>query len=226
MFLLYPLFYYLLELKKNYRTAFSIMRVWAKFIAYTSFLIPKIKKHQNSFGNKPCIYCANHTSYIDILFAYVLVPNYFVFVGKREIENAPLFNIFFKDMNILVNRKSNVDAHKAFTRAAEEIEKGNSIFIFPEGGIINREPKLFRFKNGAFKIAAEKQIPIVPITFKNNWKRLQTGSFLMANASPGFVRATIHNPVFPKTTSAEDLINLREEVYTIIKNELEHGPEN
>ena len=74
----------------------------------------------------PAIYCANHSSYLDIVINYVVIPHYFVSMSKREVEKAPLFRIFFREMNILVDRKSKIDSRKAFIRAIQEIDKGKS----------------------------------------------------------------------------------------------------
>lgn len=220
LLLLYPFFLVLLSTPRLYPSAFFLMRVLAHWIAYASFLFPSVKRQAKLSELQPCIYIANHNSYLDILMAYVLLPHYFLFMGKREIEDAPLLKVFFRDMNILVNRKSNVDAHRAFLRASQELDKGRSIFIFPEGGIIHRGPQLHRFKNGAFRLAIEKQLPVVPITFRNNFDRLQTGSFLMAKAGPGIVKVIIHKPIFTKGMSENDLVPLREECFRIISEGL------
>ena len=193
------------------------MRGWAHVLAYTSGIYESVHGYKNAFKHSPCIYCANHNSYIDIMLAYVFIPEYFVFMGKREIQSIPLFNIFFKGMNILVDRKSNVDAHKAFTRAGEELKKGHSIFIFPEGGIFFRGPELKKFKNGAFRLAIENQVPVVPVTYRNNWKILQTGSYFMANACPGITKIIVHSPILTAGMKEENLVDLREQTYEAIK---------
>jgi len=218
LILLYPFFWILFSNEKFYRIAFGLMKGWARWIAWTSGIYTSVKKAKPAFSQTPCVYCANHSSYLDILISYLIIPEYFIFMGKREIQTLPLFNIFFKGMNILVNRSSTTDAHKAFTRAMAELEKGNSVFIFPEGGIIFREGKLAEFKNGAFRMAMEKQVPIVPITFKNNFRLLQTGSFFMADARPGISRVMVHAPVETKGMDSKDLVNLRERVFRIINS--------
>jgi 1-acyl-sn-glycerol-3-phosphate acyltransferase len=116
-------------------------------------------------------------------------------MGKKELEKVPLFNIFFKDMNILVDRKSNTGSHRAFMRAGQEIENGSSVIIFPEGTISRDAPKLKPFKNGAFRLAIDKQVEIVPITFIHAWKRLQDMPFLQGKAGPGKVKIVVHAPI-------------------------------
>src|ERR1700752_241027 len=97
----------------------------------------------------PCVIVSNHASYLDIIVSYFVIKNYFVFMAKFELNKAPLFKIFFKDMQISVNRGSRSASHKALARAGEEIDAGHSVFIFPEG-TISSNGKLIPFKNGPF----------------------------------------------------------------------------
>ena len=221
LLLLYPVFLVLLSREKWFDAAFRLMRAWAAWICYAAGIFPSVKYEMDidEIPN-PCIFISNHSSYLDILLSYISVPNYFVFVGKQELDKAPLFRIFFKRMNILVNRKSNVDSHRAYVRSAEKIDKGQSVFIFPEA-TISSGGVLIPFKNGAFKLAIDKQVPIVPIIFFDNWKRLQNGGFLTANGSPGKVRALVRNAVETKGMTNADLIPLREKLKSIIQETLD-----
>ena len=198
------------------------MRFWAKWIFTIPGLITKTnwKTPKNDLP-QPVVYCANHASYLDIVTSYLVIPNYFVFMGKQELSKAPLFRVFFKEMNILVNRENNKSSHRAFLRAAEDIDKGESVFIFPEGGM-SSSGRLRGFKNGAFKLAIEKQIPIVPITYLNNWKLLQNGGFFKAHGRPGISRIVVHPPISTVGLTADDAIELKTKVHHIILNELTH----
>ncbi|MCE9540701.1 MAG: 1-acyl-sn-glycerol-3-phosphate acyltransferase, partial [Bacteroidetes bacterium] len=75
-------------------------------------------------------------------------------------------------MNILVDRDTRTGNFKAFKNMSYAIDDGNPLVIFPEGTISKDAPKLTTFKSGAFAIAIQKQIPILPITFVTNWKLL------------------------------------------------------
>jgi 1-acyl-sn-glycerol-3-phosphate acyltransferase len=140
-------------------------------------------------------------------------------MGKAELLKVPLFRHFFKRMNIPVNRKSRIDSHRAFIRAAADIEKGISISLFPEGTINNKGPVLGRFKNGPFKLAIEKQVPIVPLTFLNNWKLLPD-DYQNRKGHPGIARIIIHEPISTKGMTEDDLENLKSKVYDIINEPL------
>lgn len=146
-------------------------------------------------------------------------------MAKFELNKAPLFNIFFKDMQISVKRSSRVDAHKAFVRAGEELDNDHSVLIFPEGTISNRG-ELKQFKNGPFKLAIDKKIPVLPITFIDNWKMLENGGFFKSNGRPGLAKAIIHKPIYTTGMTEENVVDLRNRVYSLIDETLKkyHEP--
>lgn len=220
LFILYPLFFIFLSNEKWFHLAFSLKRFWARWILFVPGINVSVQNSvpSNKLPN-PCVYCANHTSYLDIVVSYVALSHYFVYMAKQELNKAPLFRIFFKKMNILVDRKSKIGSHKAFMQAAQEIDKGHSVFLFPEG-TISKDGIPKPYKNGPFKLAIEKQVPIVPITFLNNCKLLQNGGFFKALGSPGIAKIIIHEPIDTKGMSAENLIDLRSKVYEIITTPL------
>lgn len=218
--LLYPLFYIFLSQAKWFPKAFTLKKFHANLLVYGSGIRIMLKRESSLESDIPYVFCANHTSYFDILLSYCVIPNYFIFMGKQELNKVPLFNIFFKDMDILVDRKSNVGSHKAFMRAANDIDKGHSTFLFPEGTISKDAPQMRPFKNGAFKLAIEKQVPIVPITFLNNFEIFQDAPFWKAKSGPGIAHIVVHSPIETKGMTNEDLLPLRSRVYGIIESAL------
>ena len=122
-------------------------------------------------------------------------------------------------MHVLVDRKSRIGSHKAFMEVATKIDEGTSVYIFPEGTISN-EGKLKPLKNGAFKLAIDKQVPIVPIVYSANWKLLQNGGFFKSLARPGFAYATIFPPIETKGMTEENLVSLRSSVEEIYRQNL------
>ena len=162
----------------------------------------------------------NHSSYLDIVILYQTFTQYFVFMGKKELASIPVFNIFFKKMNITVNRSKASSGKKAMDRCANELDKGHSVVIFPEGTIGDDVPKMLRFKNGAFKLAIEKQVPVLPITFLTNYKRLEMGGLFSGKAGPGIAKAIIHEPIPTIGMTQKDLSALSDKVFNVINNEL------
>jgi len=142
-------------------------------------------------------------------------------MAKQELASIPVFNIFFKKMNITVNRKSATSGKIAMQRCANEIDKKHSVVVFPEGTIPDGVPNMLRFKNGAFKLAIEKQVPVIPITFLTNYKRLEMASLFRGKAGPGLAKAIIHKPISTKGMTQEDVVLLRDKVFNIINAEIQ-----
>lgn len=223
--LLYPLFYLFLMRKEWYPLAFKLKRFWAHLLIFPVGIFYTVNYKFKPEPGKTYVFCANHTSYIDIILSYCILNQYFVFMGKKELEKVPLFNIFFRDMNILVNRKSITASYQAFQQAAQELKKGHSIILFPEGTISRRAPILKDFKSGAFRLAIDEQVEIVPITFENNWKFLQDKAFLQGNMRPGLARIVVHEPIPTKGLIDKDLETLKLKIKEIIEGPLKKYPE-
>lgn len=222
MILLYPALVFFLAKRRRYKYAFACQHIMARWITGLSGIYLKKVYHINRNQiPQPCVIVANHASYLDIILSYLILKKYFVFMAKFELNKAPLFKIFFKDMQISVNRTNIKDAHRAFARASEEIDGGHSVFIFPEGTIGSDIGTLLRFKNGPFKLAIDKQVPILPITFVGNWKLLQIGGFLKSYGKPGVCKAIIHKPILTKGMTVENVVNLREDVHKLIAETLQ-----
>lgn len=215
--LLYPVYFLTLSNKNWHRITIGIVRFHVLLMQLAGGIVLRIKRKEKTPVRKPYVICPNHSSYLDIPLLFRVVDDYFVFMGKKEIENYPLFNAFFtKGMNILVDRSSKIGSHKAFMQACAEIDRGNSVLIFPEATIPDNAPILNNFKNGAFKLAIEKQVPIVPITFLDNWKILQGGSLFAGKAGPGLANVIIHPSIDTKGMTENDIPALKQRVFDMV----------
>lgn len=216
--LLYPLFVYLLSNEKRYGAANNLRRIWAHGIFIFSGLFWKVTFEQKPDKNKTYIFCPNHFSYLDIpMFAFCFKGN-FRYMAKMELDNIPLFNIFFRTVDIPVNRGNFRESHKSFIEAQKSLKKGMSLVIFPEGTIGSNPPELLNFKNGPFRLAIENEIEIVPITFLNNYKLLHVEKKFWGR--PGIAKAIVHKPISTAGLQLTDQNMLREKVYQIISNTL------
>lgn len=168
---------------------FKLARFWAKCILIGMGFNYKIEREQTPENNKSYMFIANHTSMTDIMLMLVSVKNPFVFVGKKELAKIPLFGFFYKRTCILVDRSSERSRKAVFLRAQRRLQSGLSICIFPEGGVPDHNIELDEFKDGAFRLAINHQIPIVPLTFGDNKKRF---SYVFFSGRPGKMRVKIH----------------------------------
>ncbi len=219
--ILFPLFYWALRTKK-FALVYVLKRLWGKAGAYISFLFPVVRYQTKKYKlPQPCVIVANHTSYLDILFSPFYIDHTAVYMGKYELLKIPLFKYFFVYLDIPVNRKSVTAAHKAFTDCGKKLDEGLSVVIFPEG-TIGDSGKLRPFKNGAFKLAIEKQVPIVPVVNLNNWWFLQNGGFFKSNGRPGIPDIFVGDVIETKGLTLENINELKEKVFNFTQQHLKN----
>ena len=212
-------FLFLSILKETWYPYFFMMaRIWAKCILIGMGFNTKIVFEQHPEKGRSYMFVANHTSMIDIMLMLSIVENPFVFVGKKELAKIPLFGFFYKRTCILVDRSSPKSRMEVFERAQKRLKQGMSICIFPEGGVPDESIILDEFKDGAFRLAIEHEIPVVPMTFYDNKKRF---SYTFFSGSPGQLRAKVHHFIETKGKS-EIKKTLKTEVRTLILNELQN----
>jgi 1-acyl-sn-glycerol-3-phosphate acyltransferase len=218
--LLFPLFYIALR-SGHFDFVFKLKRLWSRIICFGSFLYPQVLYQSKKYKlPRPCVIVSNHTSYLDIIFTPFYVDHVAVWIGKYELMKIPLFKYFFVYLDIPVNRKKNADAHKAFCDSAKKIDQNISVVIYPEG-TISESGKLRPFKNGAFKLAIEKQVPIVPVVNLNNWFFLQNGGFFKSNGRPGVPKIFVGDPIETSGLTEKNCIELKENVYNFTNSALE-----
>jgi len=207
--------------EKTYPQFFVLARLWAKIILFGMGLPYKIEREQQMEKGKSYMLVANHTSMTDIMLMLVISKNPFVFVGKKELVKIPIFGFFYKRTCILVDRKSSKSRFEVFKRAQKRLDQGLSICIFPEGGVPEDETVLLdEFKDGAFRLAIEHQIPIVPMSFYDNKRRF---SFNFFSGYPGLIKAKVHAFVSTDGLTMDDktdLKDLKDKVRQIIYHDL------
>ncbi|WP_417290811.1 lysophospholipid acyltransferase family protein [Corallibacter sp.] len=199
---------------------FKLARFWARFILIGMGFRYKIVREETPDPKKSYMFIANHTSMTDIMLMLVSVKNPYVFVGKQELAKIPLFGFFYKRTCILVDRSSEKSRKAVFLRAQRRLKQGLSICIFPEGGVPDDESVILdTFKDGAFRLAINHQIPIVPLTFYDNKKRF---SFSFFSGSPGKMRVKIHRFLSTEGLTTQATKPLNNQARSIILNALEN----
>jgi 1-acyl-sn-glycerol-3-phosphate acyltransferase len=216
--LMFP-FLFISILKERWYPYFFVMaRIWAKVILYGMGFLTKVETEQEIIAGKSYMFVSNHTSMTDIMLMLSTVKNPFVFVGKTELAKIPLFGFFYKRTCILVDRTSSKSRMEVFERAQRKISQGYSICIFPEGGVPADESiVLDEFKDGAFRLAIDHGLPIVPMTFADNKKRF---SYTFFSGSPGIMRVKIHPFFETKNQKPEYRKTVKEEVRQVILKQL------
>ena len=215
--IMFPLLILSILKESWYPYFFKLARIWARFILISMGFKSKIIREQQTIKDESYMFVANHTSMMDIMLMLVVTKNPFVFVGKAELAKIPLLGFFYKRTSILVDRSSPESRRAVFLNAQKRLKQGLSICIFPEGLVPEQEIILSEFKDGAFRLAINHQIPIVPITFADNKKRF---SYTFFSGGPGKMRAKIHKFIDTKNLKTEDTRAINEQSKKVIYNQL------
>lgn len=196
---------------------FKLARIWSRFILIGMGFKTIIERDEVTEKKKSYMFIANHTSMADIMLMLVTVKNPFVFVGKAELTKIPLFGFFYKRTAILVDRTSESSRKAVFRNAQRRLGQGLSICIFPEGLVPEEDVLLTDFKDGAFRLAINHQIPIVPLTFADNKKRF---SYTFFSGSPGKMRVKMHKFIPTKGLTTQDTKAVNSTSRELIFNQL------
>lgn len=218
LFLLFflPLFIPILFPKK-FRLVGKLNRWWARLLFILIGIPFRVQYREPLNPAKQYIFCPNHTSYLDIP-TLGLNHHDAVFVGKNELAKVPLFGYMYRKLHITVDRSKLKSRYITLVQTLRAIDEGKSLVIFPEGGIVSRyPPALADFKDGAFRAAIEKQIPIVPVTIPFNWIILPDNEFVLHWK---VLKVIFHEPIDTSVYTLEDVRLLKARVKSVIENEL------
>ena len=204
---------------KTFKFFFFCARIWSGVIFYGMGM--RYELEPSFFPKKKSSYIivANHTSMLDIMLMFLVIKNNpFVFVGKAELAKVPIFGFIYKRTCILVDRKDLKSKQSVYESATNKISQGLSICIFPEGGVNDDESVILDpFKDGAFRLAIEHQLPILPITF---YGLKEFFPFIKHKGKPGKVKVKIHDAIEVKQLVIDDKKELKNKCYSLILNQL------
>ena len=218
--LFFPLAFFL-AIPNGYKYLFWIARnIWAPFVLCgTGCWVKKTTAFPEE--GKSFMLIANHTSVIDVMVILRLRKTPFVFVGKKELVQIPIFGYIYKRAAIMVDRSSPKSRYGVYGRAQKVIDKGYSICIFPEKDYTDESIVLNPFKKGAFKLAIEHQIPIFPMAFLDCKRKFPWNTNY---GYPGELRVKALSVIPIVNLLESDIPALQKQAYQSIKKELLNDP--
>lgn len=220
-FIMYPLFYYNTRKESRYHRVARLRKIWCDIGFVLGFYAYKTEFEVPVDFNKTMVIVTNHTSYLDTPVICTMIGGNYHFMGKVELLKHPVLKLFFQTIDVPVDRSSRIAGYRALKKVEENIRKGMSLILYPEGTMSKNPPEMGEFKSGAFKLAVDTQVPILPVTFINNYK-LMRGNGTKFGSRPGIMKAYFHAPV--ETTglsSAEDIEKLSKQIFDTINSKLE-----
>lgn len=182
-------------------------------------------RHRNLFEvphdkRKHYIFVANHISYLDAPIIVKTMRQPIRVLGKIEMSKIPLFGFIYRNAIVTVDRSNAENRARSVRILKSVVNKGISIFLFPEGTFNLTAEPLKDFFDGAFRIAIESQIPIKPVLFLDGYSRMDYKSLFSLN--PGRSRSVFLDEIAVEGLTLNDVEMLKQKVFDIMGKKLRH----
>ena len=174
--------------------------MWGKFGSAAAGLDLQLKGEENLWSHRPCVFVFNHQSAVDALIMAHLLKRDFTGLAKRELQANPLLGPALKLIDVVyIDRQ--VKGSAAIQPAVDKLHAGISIAVAPEG---HRSTgyRLGPFRKGAFVIAMQAGVPVIPIVIANAADALPRSATCIR---PAKVAVTVLKPISTRTWDAENL---------------------
>lgn len=191
-------------------------RIWSKVIIRVLFLPVKVEGRENIKKNESYVFVANHQGSFDIFLIYGFLQKNFKWMMKWQLLNIPFVGATCRaSKHIIVDKRSPSKIKKTYEDAHKTLSNGMSIVLFPEGARTFTGHMGF-FRRGAFMLADELQLPVVPLTINGSFNVMPRQEDMhFAHWHP--LTLTIHPPIYPETKGIDNQKRLSEESYNAIQ---------
>ena len=194
------------------RSARRITTAWARSL----LKVVGVKVVVEGVTNMPgggAVYAANHGSVLDIPVLFGHLPVDFRIIHKRSLTFVPVVGLYLLAAgHIAIDRKNAFRARKSLDRATEQIRRGSSVMVFPEG-TRSRHGDVADFKRGSFLAAVRAGAPVVPLSIAGVKAVMPTG---LRGLRPGTVRLVVHPPMPTAGRDERETGRLAEQVRRIV----------
>lgn len=193
-------------------------RIWAKIFSILSFVKVRVSGRENISKDTSYVFVANHQGAYDIFAIYGYLGHNFRWMMKKGLEKIPFVGYSCRiSGHIFVDNSTPSATAKTMAAAEKQLSGGMSVVVFPEGSR-SRDGKMHAFRRGAFKLATEFSLPVVPITIDGAFRVLRKGAFL---PHWGTINLTVHEPIeVSKETGRHELTELMEKSSQAIASSL------
>jgi 1-acyl-sn-glycerol-3-phosphate acyltransferase len=184
-------------------------KIWSKLFCIISLVKVEVKGRENIKDDESYIFVANHQGAFDIFLIYGYLNHNFKWVLKHTLRKVPMVGKACEAAkHIFVDRTNPKGIKRTIEEAKKTLQGGMSVVVFPEG-TRSDNGKMKKFKKGAFQLAVDLNMPVVPMTINGSYDILPKSSFFI---NPGKLTLTIHKPIMPPT-EGYDMDALVEESY-------------
>lgn len=193
--------------------SYQFLKLWSWTFSKLNFIPYEISGKENIRQGKAYVYVSNHTSSLDIPGVCLTVPTQIRPLAKKELKKIPIFGWIAANATIIVDRSSNESRRKSMDHLKDVLKRGISILIFPEG-TQNRGPEPLKdFYDGAFRIAIETQVPVLPMVILGAGKLMPPKELTI---KPGKIKIIVLKEIPTEGMTLTDVAALKEKVIQIM----------
>lgn len=175
-----------------------------------------VVKGQENIPEEACVFVSNHQAMFDGFLLISYLNKSTGYIAKKQIKSYPLIGWWLSELHTVYIDRDNVrEGMKAINEGVENVKKGYSMLIFPEG-TRSLKSEMGEFKKGSMKLALKAKAPIVPITLDGTYKVLEVGDQVRGHS----LKMTIHKPIYLDNLSEEERKNLSTILHDIIESGL------
>ncbi len=188
---------------------FRLGKLWSRLILAAAGIRPVYDGLDAAVSRLPCVYISNHQSLADVWSLILALPVTTRFVAKKSLFYIPIFGWALAASGFIpIDRKNRVLAIRSLAVAGERIRAGRPVVLFPEG-TRSRDGRLAPFKRGAFHLAMEAGVPVVPVAISGSWVALPPRRYRIR---PGEVLVAFAPSLDPARYGPEDVESLMADV--------------
>ena len=200
------------------RTGGIFAVLWARINSFFTPMTVTVIGAENIKAGTSYVITSNHQSMYDIYVLYGWLGVDFKWVMKKELEQVPVLGLACKVLgHIYIDRSDSKSAVETIKAAKAKIVNGTSVLFFPEG-TRSGDGKMKPFKKGAFKMATDLKIPVLPVTINGTRNILPKGSL---DLMPGGVTMIIHRPISAEGYHEKNMHELMERTRMVINASLD-----
>ena len=190
--------------------------IWSRLFCLVSLVRVEVKGREKLDRSTSYVFVANHQGAYDIFLVYGYLGHKFKWMMKSSLRRIPFVGAACAAAGFIFVDRSGKGLRETLAAAEKILTGGMSLVVFPEG---SRTPdgKIHRFKKGAYQIADDLSLPVVPLTIDGSYRVLSKNSKLIR---PGKIVLTIHDPIFPQADGRYDMDALITDSYRVIESAL------
>lgn len=189
---------------------YKFLALWSWVFSMLTFIRYELIGKEQLQKGKSYIYVSNHTSFLDIPGITMLIPGEFRPIAKKELLKIPVFGLIVRGATVVVDRSNAQSRKRSMEKISEVLSHGISTLIFAEGTQNRTQEILQPFKDGAFRIAVDTQVPIMPIVVIGAGKLMPPGT---VNLRPGKIKVVVGNVIDVTGLTGNDVANLKQQTF-------------